>query len=53
MREACGLYTGHATRTWADYGLILGWKFPGGGGGNWQLIDTTPGSAFGKDDSRP
>ena len=49
--ELRGLYTGHATRTWADYGLILGWKFPGGGGGNWQLIDTTPGSPFGKDDS--
>ena len=49
--ELRGLYTGHATRTWADYGLILGWKFPGGGGSNWQLIDTTPGSPFGKDDS--
>lgn len=49
--ELRGLYTGHATRTWADYGLILGWKFPGGGGNNWQLIDTTPGSPFGKDDS--
>src|SRR5205814_4661767 len=35
----------------ADYGLILGWKFSAGGGSNWQLIDTTPGSAFGKDDS--
>ncbi len=49
--ELRGLYTGHATRTWADFGLILGWKFPGAGGSNWQLIDTTPGSAFGKDDS--
>jgi len=49
--ELRGLYTGHATRTWADYGLILGWRFPGGGGGNWQLIDTTPGSPFAKDDS--
>jgi regulation of enolase protein 1 (concanavalin A-like superfamily) len=49
--ELRGLYTGHATRTWADYGLILGWKFPGGGGNNWQLIDTAPGSPFGKDDS--
>ncbi|MEY2409805.1 MAG: hypothetical protein QOF48_2475 [Verrucomicrobiota bacterium] len=49
--ELRGLYTGHATRTWADYGLILGWRYPGGGAGNWQLIDTTPGSPFGKDDS--
>jgi hypothetical protein len=49
--EMRGLYTGHATRTWADYGLILGWKFPSAGGSNWQLIDTTPGTAFGKDDS--
>ncbi|HEU0009181.1 MAG TPA: Calx-beta domain-containing protein [Verrucomicrobiae bacterium] len=49
--ELRGLYTGHATRTWADYGLILGWRFPGAGGSNWQLIDTTPGSPFGKDDS--
>ncbi len=49
--ELRGLYTGHATRTWADHGLILGWKYPGGGGGNWQLIDTTPGSPFAKDDS--
>lgn len=49
--ELRGLYTGHSTRTWADFGLILGWKFPSAGGSNWQLIDTTPGSAFGKDDS--
>ncbi len=49
--ELRGLYTGHATRTWADFGLILGWKFPSGSGSNWQLIDTTPGTAFGKDDS--
>jgi hypothetical protein len=49
--ELRGLYTGHATRTWADFGLILGWKFPSAGGSNWQLIDTTPGTAFGKDDS--
>ena len=49
--ELRGLYTGHATRTWADFGLILGWRFPGGGGSNWQLIDTTPGTSFGKDDS--
>ena len=46
-----GLYTGNTTDTWADYGLILGWKYPSGGGSNIQLIDTTPGSAFGKTDS--
>lgn len=32
-------------------GLELGWKFPNGGGGNFQLIDTTNGSPFGKTDA--
>ena len=45
------LYTGNTTRPWADKGLILGWNFPNGGASNIQLIDTTPGSPFGKDDS--
>ena len=45
------LYTGNTTRPWADKGLILGWNFPAGSGSNIQLIDTTPGSPFGKDDS--
>ena len=49
--ELRGLWTGDANRTWADYGLILSWKYPGGGGGNVQLIDTTPGTPFGKDDA--
>ncbi len=49
--ELRGLWTGDPTRTWADQGLILNWKYPGGGGGNIQLIDTTPGTPFGKDDS--
>jgi len=49
--ELRGLWTGDTTRTWADFGLILGWRYPGGGGGNWQLIDTTPGTPFAKDDS--
>ncbi len=49
--ELRGLYTGNTTDTWADKGLILGWKYPSGGGSNIQLIDTTPGSAFGKTDS--
>lgn len=44
-------YNGNASRPWADKGMLLGWKFPAGGGGNIQLIDTTPGSPFGKDDA--
>jgi Calx-beta domain/PKD domain len=32
-------------------GLELGWKFPNGGGGNFQLIDTTNGSPYGKTDA--
>ncbi|RYD37906.1 MAG: PKD domain-containing protein, partial [Verrucomicrobiaceae bacterium] len=49
--ELRGLYTGSPTEPWADKGLILGWKYPGAGGNNIQLIDTTPGSAFGKPDA--
>lgn len=49
--ELRGLYTGSPTEPWADQGLILGWKYPGAGGNNIQLIDTTPGSAFGKPDA--
>ncbi len=49
--ELRGVYTGNTTETWADNGLILGWKYPGGGGGNTQLVDTTPGSPFGKTDA--
>ncbi|MES2708249.1 MAG: Calx-beta domain-containing protein [Verrucomicrobiota bacterium] len=49
--ELRGLHTGSATETWTDQGLILGWKYPGAGGSNIQLIDTTPGSSFGKTDS--
>ncbi len=45
------LYTGSTSRPWADKGLILGWNFPNGSGSNIQLIDTTPGSPYGKDDS--
>jgi regulation of enolase protein 1 (concanavalin A-like superfamily) len=39
---------------WAEKGMILGWRFPSGGGNNIQLIDTTPGSPAGnnsKDDA--
>lgn len=32
-------------------GLELGWRFPNGSGGNFQLIDTTNGSPFGKTDA--
>lgn len=49
--ELRGIHTGSANETWADNGLILGWKYPVGGGGNIQLIDTTPGSSFGKTDA--
>jgi regulation of enolase protein 1 (concanavalin A-like superfamily) len=35
----------------AKNGLVFGWRFPNGGGGNFQLIDTTNGSPFGKTDS--
>ena len=35
----------------AKNGLVFGWKFPNGGGGNFQLIDTTNGSPFGKTDA--
>ena len=44
-------YNGDTTRPWADKGLILGWKYSSGGGSNIQLLDTTPGSPYGKDDA--
>jgi len=44
-------YNGSSSRPWADKGLLLGWRFPNGGGGNIQLIDTTPGSPYGRDDA--
>ncbi len=45
------VYTGSTSRPWADKGLLLGWRYPNGGGGNLQRIDTTPGSPFAKDDA--
>jgi regulation of enolase protein 1 (concanavalin A-like superfamily) len=45
------LYTGNVSRPWVDQGMILGWKFPAGSGNNIQLIDTTPGSPYAKDDA--
>ena len=49
--ELRSVHTGSTIETWTDNGLILGWKYPGGGGNNIQLIDTTPGSSFGKTDA--
>ena len=44
-------YTGSTTRPWVDQGMLLGWKFPLGASGSLQLIDTTPGSPYAKDDA--
>ncbi|MCB1274991.1 Calx-beta domain-containing protein [Prosthecobacter sp.] len=49
--EVRQLYNGSASRPWADKGIILGWKYPSGSGSNIQLIDTTPGSPYNKDDA--
>jgi Calx-beta domain/PKD domain len=49
--ELRGVHTGSTNETWTDNGLILGWRYPGGGGSNIQLLDTTPGSSFGKTDA--
>ena len=35
----------------AKNGLVFGWRFPNGSGGNFQLIDTTNGSPYGKTDA--
>lgn len=39
------------TNPWMKNGMVLGWRFPSGGGGNFQLIDTTNGSPFLKEDA--
>ncbi|WP_395753935.1 Calx-beta domain-containing protein [Prosthecobacter sp.] len=39
------------TTPWMKSGLVLGWRFPNGGGSNVQLIDTTNGSPFAKEDA--
>jgi regulation of enolase protein 1 (concanavalin A-like superfamily) len=39
------------SNAWVSNGMILGWKWSQNGGGNIQLLDTTPGSANGKNDS--
>jgi regulation of enolase protein 1 (concanavalin A-like superfamily) len=44
-------YTGSVSRPWVDQGMLLGWKFPLGASGSLQLIDSTPGSPYGKDDA--
>lgn len=45
------VYDGSASNPWADKGMLLGWRYPNGSGSNIQLIDTTPGSPFAKDDA--
>ena len=49
--EVRQLYNGSSSRPWADKGIILGWKYPSESGSNIQLIDTTAGSPYGKDDA--
>jgi hypothetical protein len=39
------------TLPWVKNGLMLGWRYPTAGGQNLQLIDTTPGSPFLKEDA--
>lgn len=39
------------TNPWITNGAMLGWRFPSGGANNLQLIDTTPGSPFAKEDA--
>ena len=39
------------TNPWVKNGMVLGWRYPNGSGGNIQLIDTTPGSPFLKEDA--
>jgi hypothetical protein len=47
-----GLRRAFSTNDWTQHGLLLGWKWPKqSGGGNWQLLDTTPGSSLGRDDA--
>lgn len=36
---------------WIHQGAMIGWRFPSGGANNIQMIDTTPGSPFGKEDA--
>ncbi len=40
-----------ASNPWVKNGMILGWRYPSGSGSNIQLIDTTPGSPFLKEDA--
>uniref|UniRef100_UPI003782EEFD Calx-beta domain-containing protein n=1 Tax=Prosthecobacter sp. TaxID=1965333 RepID=UPI003782EEFD len=39
------------TIPWIKNGLMLGWRYPNGSGQNLQLLDTTPGSPFLKEDA--
>jgi hypothetical protein len=39
------------SNAWVTNGMLLGWRWSQNGGGNIQLLDSTPGSANGKNDS--
>ncbi|MGB8166735.1 MAG: Calx-beta domain-containing protein [Chthoniobacteraceae bacterium] len=39
------------TNPWVKNGVLLGWRYPNGSGGNLQRIDVTPGSPFLKEDA--
>lgn len=56
LKDTQKLYWGEVrtlfdSNPWVKNGLVLGWQFPNGGGGNLQLIDTTNGSPFLKEDA--
>lgn len=46
--ESRSLFTANP---WISRGAMLGWRWPSGGASNLQLIDTTPGSSFAKEDA--
>ncbi len=55
VKDAQRVYWGEVhslfeTNPWVKNGMVLGWRFPSGGG-NFQLIDTTNGSPFLKEDA--
>lgn len=55
VKDAQRVYWGEVhslfeTNPWVKNGMVLGWRFPNGGG-NFQLIDTTNGSPFAKEDA--
>lgn len=55
VKDAQRVYWGEVhslfdSNPWVKNGMVLGWRFPSGGG-NFQLIDTTNGSPFLKEDA--